>query len=483
MTESQLLASSDADAVLQALRHLNLESVLLPVLYQLAIIVLVARFFFVLFRKLRQPGVVGEIVAGLVLGPSVLGYLWPQAEAAIFHPQVAGVDPQLIDVVLRWVFMMLAQLGLVFLLFLIGLEFDFSHLRRHSRAAIAISATGVALPFVLGLALAPLLLPNIEPHPDGGPVSPLGFALFLGTALSITAIPVLGRMMLELGINRSQLGAVTISAAAVDDATGWILLSTVAAIVAGNFAVGGVMLRIGLTAAFAIGMVFLARPLLLKWATAAMRRGEGDLGLNDLAVLLAIVLVASIATNLIGIFAVFGAFITGAVLSSHHEFREAITRRLRDFMTVFFLPIFFTYTGLRTEVGSLHSIGMWLLCATVVAAAIAGKLLGCGIAARVSGFALRESACIGIMMNTRGLVELIVINLGYEMRVIPKSVFCMLVLMALVTTIMTTPILLRLMRGTELEPYILQSGFLAKSVAAPEERAPHTPSPSGRGPG
>jgi Kef-type K+ transport system membrane component KefB len=126
---------------------------------------------------------------------------------------------------------------------------------------------------------------------------------------------------------------------------------------------------------------------------------------------------------------------------------------------------------------------MWLLCATVVAAAIAGKLLGCGIAARVSGFALRESACIGIMMNTRGLVELIVINLGYEMRVIPKSVFCTLVLMALVTTIMTTPILLRLMRGTELEPYILQSGFLAKSVAAPDERAPHTPSPSGRGPG
>jgi Kef-type K+ transport system membrane component KefB len=469
MTEIQLLANSDADAMLQALRHLNLESILLPVLYQLAIIVLVARIFFVLFRKLRQPGVVGEIVAGLVLGPSVLGYLWPQAEAAIFHPQVAGVDPQLFDVVLRWVFMMMAQLGLVFLLFLIGLEFDFSHLRRHSRAAIAISATGVALPFVLGVALVPLLLPNIEPHPDGGPVPPLGFALFLGTALSITAIPVLGRMMLELGINRSQLGAVTISAAAVDDATGWILLSTVAAIVAGNFAVGGVLLRIGLTAAFAIGMVFLARPLLLKWATAAMRRGDSDLGLNDLAVLLAIVLVASIATNLIGIFAVFGAFITGAVLSSHHEFREAITRRLRDFMTVFFLPIFFTYTGLRTEVGSLHSIGMWLLCATVVAAAIAGKLLGCGIAARVSGFGLRESACIGTMMNTRGLVELIVINLGYEMHVIPKSVFCMLVLMALVTTIMTTPILLRLMRGTELEPYILQSGFLATRTTEPDQ--------------
>jgi Kef-type K+ transport system membrane component KefB len=198
-----------------------------------------------------------------------------------------------------------------------------------------------------------------------------------------------------------------------------------------------------------------------------MRRGGGDLGLNDLAILLALVLVASIATNLIGIFAVFGAFVTGAVLSSHEEFREAITRRMRDFMTVFFLPIFFTYTGLRTEIGSLHSVEMWLLCGAVIAAAVVGKLFGCGLAARLNGFSPRESACIGTMMNTRGLVELIVVNLGYDMRVIPKSVFCMLVLMALVTTVMTTPLLLRLMRGTELEPHILGSGFLRTKPREP----------------
>jgi Kef-type K+ transport system membrane component KefB len=404
MTEIQLFASSDADALLQALRHLNLESILLPVLFQLAIIVLAARLFFVLFRKLRQPGVVGEIVAGLVLGPSVLGYFWPGAEAAIFHPKVAGVDPQIFDIVLQQTFSMMAQLGLIFLLFLIGLGFDFSHLRRQGRAAAAISAAGVALPFLLGLALVPLLMPHLELHPEGGPVPPLGLALFLGTALSITAVPVLGRIMIELGITRTQLGAVTISAAAIDDAGGWILLSTVAAIVAGRFEIGSVLLRVGLTAGFAIAMVFVARPLLLKWTAGAMRRGGGDLGLNDLALLIVLILLASLATSLIGISAVFGAFFAGAVLSSDEPFREAVTRRLSDFMTVFFLPIFFTYTGLRTDIGSLHSLWMWMLCLLVIAAAVVGKLVGCGLAARLSGFSARESGCIGAMMNARGLV-------------------------------------------------------------------------------
>jgi Kef-type K+ transport system membrane component KefB len=458
-----LLGAAENESLSEALARLSrlgLENLLLPVLCQIVVIVIAARVFFLLFRRLGQPGLIGEIVAGLVLGPSVLGVLWPQAETFIFHPQVAGVDPQLLGAVLRGIFGTLAELGLVFLLFLIGLEYDFRHLRGRGRAAAGISAAGVALPFVLGLVLAPLLLPRIEPHPEGGPVPPLGLALFLGTALSITALPVLGRIMLELGIHRSRIGAVTISAAAADDVTGWILLSTVAAIVAGNFAAGGVLGRIGLTLIFAFGMIFIARPLLLQWANAAMRRGDGDLGLSDLAILLALVLAAGIATSLIGIFAVFGAFVTGAVLSSHEEFREAVARRMRDFMTAFFLPIFFTYTGLRTEVGTLHSLEMWLLAGAIIVAAVVGKLIGCGLAARMNGFPPREAVCIGALMNTRGLVELIVVNLGYDMRVIPKSVFCMLVLMALVTTVMTTPMVMRLMRGTELEPYILRSGFL-----------------------
>lgn len=450
-------------AALDALRRVDAEAVLLPVLVQLVVIVLAARLFAVLFRKLGQPGVVGEIAAGLMLGPSLLGRLFPDVFQAVFHPPIAGVDPTLADALFRWIFTILSQIGLILLLFLIGLEFDFSHLRAKGRSALAISASGVVIPFLLGLALVPLLYPHLERHPEAAEAVPqLGFALFLGTALSITAIPVLGRIMLELGIHRTRLGAITIASAAVDDATGWILLAGVAAAVRGDFQLQTVLTMIAQTAAFGVVMVWVARPILHRWADRALRRCGGELGITDLAVLLAAVLAASIVTNLIGIFAIFGAFLLGAVLSSHAEFREAVSRRLRDFVTAFFLPIFFTYTGLRTNVETLHTAHLWLLCGLVLAAAIVGKLAGCGLAARLTGFSPREAACVGVMMNTRGLMELVVINLGYELRVIPPSIYCMLVLMALITTVMTTPLLLRLMRGTELERHIRESGFVSE---------------------
>ena len=187
-----------------------------------------------------------------------------------------------------------------------------------------------------------------------------------------------------------------------------------------------------------------------------------DIGIDSLAILMAVIFASAIATNLIGIFAIFGAFFLGAILSSEAEFREAVSRRLRDFVTAFFLPIFFTYTGLRTNIGSLTSGPLWLLCGLVLLAAVVGKFGGCGVTAWLSGFSKREAACIGTMMNARGLMELIVINVGYQLRVIPPSVFCMLVIMALVTTVTTTPSLLRLMRGTELEPFIEKSEFLRR---------------------
>ncbi len=190
-----------------------------------------------------------------------------------------------------------------------------------------------------------------------------------------------------------------------------------------------------------------------------MRRGQGELGVDQLAVVLIVVFCAAILTNLIGIFAIFGAFSVGAVLASEEEFREAVGRRLRDLVTVFFLPIFFTYTGLRTDIGSLSGGYLWLLCGLVLAAAVVGKFAGCSLAAWWSGFSPREAGCVGIMMNTRALMELIVINVGYQLQVIPPSVFCMLVIMALTTTMMTAPILLRLTRGTELEAYVQQSSF------------------------
>jgi Kef-type K+ transport system membrane component KefB len=342
-----------------------------------------------------------------------------------------------------------------------GLEFDFSHLRSRGKSATAISLTGVVIPFALGMALAWLIHPMIEPHPlaPDVPVNKLGFSLFMGTALAITAIPVLGRIMTELNIQQTRLGAITIASAAIDDAVGWILLATVTAVVRGNFQFWGTVQMIALTAIFAGSIIFIAKPLLIRWSRWAMRRGDGDLTMNHLAALLIIMFLTSIVTNMIGIFAIFGAFLLGAVLSGEQQFREAVMRRLRDFVTVFFLPIFFTNTGLRTDVGSIDSLALWGIAAVVLLFSIVGKFGGCGLAAKLSGLKTREAACVGIMMNTRGLMELIVISVGYRLRVIPKSVYCMLVLMALITTVMTTPLLLRLMRGTELEPHVRRSSF------------------------
>ncbi|MCI0456105.1 MAG: cation:proton antiporter [Gemmataceae bacterium] len=466
MTPKLLLAAGMANAWTGALRHLSIEELLLPLLVQLAVVILAARLFAVAFRCLGQPSVIGEIAAGVVLGPSLLGRLFPEVFRAVFHPGVAGVPAEVSDPLLGWVLTSLSQLGLILLLFLVGLEFDFSHLRWHGKSALAISATGIVLPFALGLGLAQAMRPYLEEVP------PLGFGLFLGTALSITAIPILGRIMMELNITRTRLGAITIAAAAVDDAVGWILLATVAAVVRAEFEPGKTFLMVAETIGFTLLMLVAVKPALRVWVRYALRNGDGEIGVNSLAVLLAIMLASAIATSLIGIFAIFGAFFLGAVLSGEHEFRQAVTRRLRDFVTAFFLPLFFAYTRLRTDIGSLESGQLWLLCGLVSAAAILAKFGGCGLAAWLTGFPLREAACIGAMMNTRALMALIVINLGKDLGVVPDSVFCMLILMALLTTVMTTPILVRLMPGTELEPYILRSHFLRRPLPRKEPPSP-----------
>jgi Kef-type K+ transport system membrane component KefB len=426
----------------------GIEQVMLKVMLQLVVIIVAARIGAIVFRWCKQPAVVGEIAAGLLLGPSCLGYLFPNASEFVFDPaynQVFGV---------------LSQLGLILLLFTIGLEFDFGHLRWHGKAALAISLMGILFPFGLGIGLAPFMHPYLEPAATGNSVPFLGFALFMGIAMSITAIPILGRMMMELGITRTKIGAVTISAAAVDDACGWILLATVSSIVQANFEWQATLRMLGLTLGFTALMLYAIRPLLKKFIRWSAARDGEEIGLNSLAIVLVVLMLCAMATNLIGIFSIFGAFMLGTVLSDEPEFREALARQLRNFLTVFLLPIFFTYTGLRTNIGSLATPMHWLLFAGVLFSAIFGKLGGCALAAWGGGFSRRDALCIGVMMNTRALMELIVINVGRELGVIPDSVFCMLVLMALLTTIMTTPLLLVLMRGTELEPHILESGFL-----------------------
>jgi Kef-type K+ transport system membrane component KefB len=439
------------------LAQAQVEQQLVIVLVQLCVIIVAARLFAAIFRRFRQPAVVGEIAAGLILGPSLLGRIPGLHEywLMLFHPSGPAMAS------LGDVFTMFSQLGLIFLLFLIGLEFDFTHLKTSRGSSLFISIMGIAAPFGLGYALAYWLFPHLRLEQTRF----VGFALFMGTAMSITAIPILGRIMMEMGITRTRLGAVTITAAAIDDACGWILLATVSALVKSNFRILDTLRMLVETLAFAAVMLFVVRPLLANWFDRSLKKSEGFLTVNSLAVLIIVMFLCAIATSLIGIFAIFGAFILGATLSDQQALREAVAERLRDFVTAFFLPIFFTYTGLRTDIGSVGGPLMWLFAAGVTAAAVIGKFGGCALAARISGFGARESACVGVMMNTRALMELIVINVGYELGVIPASVFCMLVIMALATTIMTAPLLLRLMRSTELEPHILKSGFIPSFTA------------------
>lgn len=422
---------------------MNIESVLLKVLIQLIVIIAAARIFGALFRKIGQPQVCGEIAAGLILGPSLFGKFFPGISQMVFPAETNSV------------FMILSQLGLILLMFLIGIEFDFAHLHVHGRTAVSISVVGIVLPFLLGLLVSGIMYQWVA---EG--ISRLGFSLFIATALSITAIPILGRIMIELNIHRTYIGSLTITAAAVDDASGWILLTVVAAITRAQFSGAATVLMVGETIAYGLLMFLVVRPFVKKWVRRRVEVESGNLSLVTLASVLIIVLISASITNLIGIFSIFGAFVAGAILYDETEFKAALLLRMRDFVTAFFLPIFFTYTGLRTDIGAMQGGIMWALCALVLAAALTGKFGGCTLAAKWSGLSWRDSCSVGVMMNTRALMELIVINLGYDLGVIPKSVFFMLVFMAVFTTYMTTPLLRRSIRNSALQPLLDASPFM-----------------------
>jgi Kef-type K+ transport system membrane component KefB len=449
------------------IRKTSVEGVLLPILVQLAIILLFGRIMAIFARKLGQPEAVGEITAGLMLGPSLFGRVWPSLHNGIFHPHIHGLADNMqpvFDSVLHWIFTILSQLGLILLLFLIGLEFDFSHLRAKGKAAAAISISGIVAPFVLGIGLAQIIHGYLCVGTNAN-IEILSFSLFMGAAMSITALPILGRMMMEMGITQTRLGVIVISSAAIDDVAGWIMLATVAAIVRGNLNLVSIILMISYTLGFAILLLNILGPQLRKWAFSIVQPETKQIAPIHFAIILAAILGCSIITSKIGIFAIFGAFLLGATLSPVVRFRDAMHLKLHDIVTVFFLPIFFTYTGLRTRVDALNEPYLWLICAGVIGVACLGKFGGCSLAARLAGFSTHESLCVGAMMNTRALMELIVINIGKDLGVIPDSLFCMLVLMALFTTITTMPCLLWFMRGTEIEPYI-RKNFLRQTTVS-----------------
>lgn len=410
------------------------EELLPAVLGQLIVIIAAARLGAYVFQKLGQPQVVGEITAGLLLGPSAFGKLFPEQFAALFPS--AEVWPELVMAI-----RMMSELGLILLMFLVGMEFDFGHLRHTGRAAAAVSLMGVVLPGALGALVAQVLWPTTAADHDR-----LGFSLFLAVALSITAVPVLGRIMLEYNLTRTRLGVLTITAAAVDDVLGWTLLATVSAVVVGKFELLRTLVMIGESALFVAVVWLLIRPLVRRFLDAAIRRADGELTIGSLAAILILILAAAVTTHTIGIHSIFGPFVVGASLWDDPRLREAVGRRMRDFVFALFVPIFFASTGLKTDVGRLDTPLLWALCGLVIVAAVVGKAVGCGWAARrFGGLSRAESGCVAALMNTRGLMALVVIDVGRELGVIPDTVFCMLVVMALGTTLVTAPVLKRLL--------------------------------------
>lgn len=403
------------------------EAVLFFVLLQLAVIVLAGRLGSAAARRFGQSAVVGEIVIGILLGPSLFGLLAP----GIFDYVFRSAPPEPITTI--------SQVGLLLVMFQIGLEFDFSHLReaRNRNAVLAVSIGALAFPFAVGLAFgfhaAPLLAQNADR---------LTFALFIATAFSITALPVLGRIMIELDIQRSALGVIAISAAAFNDVVGWLLLAVVSTLAVAGFSGPAFALKLALLAAFLAAAWFLVRPL-VKRLLHALAPQDGSLGGHQLGALLALIFVCGMATYQLGIFAIFGGFMAGVLLHDDRRLVAEWNERAGHFVVVFFLPIFFTYTGLRTEIGSLDSLEAWGWCLLLIALATLGKYGGAYAAARLAGLGHQAANALGIMMNTRGLMELVVINVGYDLGIISSRMFTMLVLMAVVSTVITTPLLRR----------------------------------------
>lgn len=444
-----------------------IESHLKLVLLQWMVIMAVAWGMGRLARRVGQPMAVGEIAGGLLLGPSFLGWLWPDVMHGLF-PAETSQSLQL-----------LAKLGLILLLFQVGMEFDFGHLTTRSRTVVAVSVTGIAVPMLLGVVIGPWLHREFAPHANR-----FGFQLFVCIALAISALPIMGRILLEEGLERTALGAVAISAAALDDVAGWVLLGVATALVTAQFAWGPLLAQLGGIAVFFAGLLWLVGPALRRFWRCSFcvppedPRGQSagrllacTLGVrsprlrNDdcpgretcsltpqapdvrhvpptfLAVLLVVLFGCAVTTNLLGIFSIFGAFMLGVVLHREVTLVAAWRERFRDFVLVALVPIFFTNTGLRTEIGSLTTPQAWLGAALVLAAAVAGKLGGCYLGARLTGQSRREAACVAALMNTRALMGLVAINIGYDLGLLTRELFTMFVIMALVTTVMTGPLL------------------------------------------
>lgn len=410
--------------------HAVANEVLL-LLVQVMLILGLSRVMGMLFARMRQPQVVGEMIAGIMLGPSVLGAIpgLRDYQRMLFPPNSASLE--LLNV--------LSQLGVIFFLFLVGLEFEFDLVKKRGRSTVVTALSSIAVPFGLGLLLALFLHSRGVFH--GAPRLPA--ALFVGAAMSVTAFPVLARILTERNLQKTRLGAAAIAAAAINDVAAWVILAFVVAVAhtaAGDGAGHASALRtVGLSALYALAMFFLVRPFLRRLQ--AIYDQQGRLSQNVVSVVFLLILASSWSTERIGIHAMFGAFLLGVVMPKGTQFVRHVTEKLEDFTVVFLLPIFFAFTGLKTRLGLLNGGELWLYTVLVVAAACLGKFAGAAGPAKLFGATWREASAVGVLMNTRGLVELVILTVGLQFGVISEEVFAMMVVMALVTTFLTTPLL------------------------------------------
>jgi Kef-type K+ transport system membrane component KefB len=410
------------------------EQLVFHLLLQLIAILAATRLVAAGARRLGQTDVSGEILAGLLLGPSLLGALAPEAMAWLFPPLTAPV------------FTGLSQLGLVLLMFQIGLEFEFGEVLRTQRERVfGISLIGIAVPFALGYASADFFHARL---PEAVKPDALGFRLFFAVAMSITAIPILGRIFMELGLSHTRLAALTISAAAVDDVCGWLLLGVISLIVTGNLDASWIGLRLAGLAVYLAVVFLLVRPLLKRFVAKSLAK-NGALSPNLLSLILGTLFVSAAITSSLHVFAIIGGFVIGVALHDDRRFVAEWKRRMAPLVNTLLLPMFFVYTGLRTDVGTLGNASEALLCLGVIAIAFAGKLGGVFVGARAMGIPTRDSLAIATCMNTRALMELVALNIGLDLGVLPPSMFTKLVLMAIVSTFIATPLIRYLTRGQQ----------------------------------
>jgi Kef-type K+ transport system membrane component KefB len=406
-------------------RHSILNNIAEPaamLLLQIISILIVSRIFGYLFAKIGQPTVIGEILAGIVLGPSLLGYFYPDAFHFLFAAKSLGN------------LYILSQIGLILFMFTVGMELNINKLKEKISETYVISHASIIIPYFFGMLMAYYVYQEFAAKLT----SFLPFALFIGISMSITAFPVLARIVQEKGLSKTHLGTISIASAANDDVTAWCILAAIIAISkTGSFVSS--LYTIGFAVLYVIVMLFLVRPFLKRIGN--IYSNSEVLNKSIVAFLLLILIVSAFVTQVIGIHALFGAFLAGVVMPQLTHFRKLIIDKIEDVSVTLLLPLFFVFTGLRTEIGLLNSPHLWIICGIFILVAVSGKFMGGAFSARILGETWKDSLSIGILMNTRGLMELIVLNIGYEMGILPPSIFVMLVIMALVTTFMTTPAL------------------------------------------